>query len=109
LSNQHQDIRCEWALSVMTDRSTSTSVIDRTFVDTAGVRWIVDYKTGSHVGGGVEEFLDREQSRYRAQLERYAAVLRHIENRPIHLAIYFPLLGKWREWIPLTEEEKEKL
>ncbi len=109
LSNQHQDIRCEWGLSVMTDRSTSTCVIDRTFVDTSGVRWIVDYKTGSHVGGGIEEFLDREQSRYRAQLERYAVVLQHIENRPIHLAIYFPLLGKWREWIPLTEEEKEKL
>lgn len=110
LSNQHQDARCEWALSVMLDRSTtSVSIIDRTFVDAEGVRWIIDYKTGSHVGGGIEEFLDREQSRYQPQLERYAEVLQRMESRPVHLAIYFPLLGKWREWIPVAEKQREKL
>jgi len=110
LSNQHQDARCEWALSVMLDRSTtSVSIIDRTFVDAEGVRWIIDYKTGSHIGGGIEEFLDREQSRYQPQLERYAEVLQRMESCPVHLAIYFPLLGKWREWIPVAEKQREKL
>ena len=47
-------------------------VIDRSFVDAAGVRWIVDYKTSRHEGAGLDEFLDREQERYRPQLERYA-------------------------------------
>jgi len=107
LSNRHQEARCEWALSVPTaiaaGHSISVSIIDRTFVDAAGVRWIIDYKTGSHTGGSLEEFLDREQLRYRPQLDRYAQVLQRMEDRPMHLALYFPLLGKWRKWIPSRE------
>jgi len=103
LSNRHQEARCEWALSVpatiAAGHSISVSIIDRTFVDATGMRWIIDYKTGSHTGSGLEEFLDREQLRYRPQLDRYAQVLRRMEDRPMHLAIYFPLLGKWRKWI----------
>ena len=34
-------------------------VIDRCFVDRDGVRWVVDYKTSAHEGGGLEEFLDQ--------------------------------------------------
>ena len=47
-------------------------VFDRSFIDDAGVRWVIDYKTSQHLGGGLEEFLDREVERYRRQLERYA-------------------------------------
>ncbi len=72
--------------------------IDRTFVDEQGARWIVDYKTGVHEGGDLEGFLDREQERYRAQLERYAALIRPLDSRPIRLGLYFPLLKGWREW-----------
>ena len=107
LSNQHREAHCEWALSVpaamTTGQSVAVSVIDRTFVDTAGVRWIIDYKTGSHMGGGIEAFLDQEQQRYQPQLERYAHVLRRMEQRPTRLAIYFPLLGRWREWASAGE------
>ena len=73
-------------------------VIDRTFVDEHGTRWIIDYKTGAHSGGGVDEYLDREQERYRQQLERYASVMSKMEGSPIRLGLYFPLLGGWREW-----------
>jgi hypothetical protein len=41
----------------------------------------------------LDAFLDREQERYRGQLERYAAVLRKLDARPIRLGLYFPLLG----------------
>jgi ATP-dependent helicase/nuclease subunit A len=34
-------------------------VFDRSFVDDQGVRWVIDYKTSQHIGGGLEEFLDR--------------------------------------------------
>ena len=54
------------------------------------MRWIVDYKTGTHEGGDLEEFLDREQERYRAQLEQYAALMRSLDNRPVKLGLYFP-------------------
>jgi hypothetical protein len=60
----------------------------------------VDYKTGTHEGADVEGYLDRERQRYGAQLERYAALLRGIDPRPIRLGLYFPLLNGWREWAP---------
>ncbi|HQR24242.1 MAG TPA: PD-(D/E)XK nuclease family protein, partial [Steroidobacteraceae bacterium] len=73
-------------------------VIDRTFVDAGGTRWIVDYKTSSHEGAGLEEFLDSEQSRYRPQLERYAELVRRLGPEPVRIGLYFPLLSAWRSW-----------
>jgi len=73
-------------------------VIDRTFVDESGTRWIIDYKTSAHEGGGLENFLDNEKERYREQLERYARLTVQRDARPIRLGLYFPLLGEWREW-----------
>ncbi|HEX7234025.1 MAG TPA: hypothetical protein VF243_02055, partial [Nitrosospira sp.] len=57
-----------------------------------------DYKTSSHEGAGIEGFLDREQARYRAQLDRYAALLSNADGRPVRRGLYFPLLKGWREW-----------
>ena len=54
---------------------------------------------GAHEGGDLEEFLDREQERYRTQLERYAALMRALDNREIKLGLYFPLHKGWREWV----------
>ncbi len=73
-------------------------VLDRTFVDSSGIRWIVDFKLSRHEGSGVPAFLDREQERYRGQMENYAAVMRDMDPRPIRLALYFPLVPGWREW-----------
>jgi ATP-dependent exoDNAse (exonuclease V) beta subunit len=75
-------------------------VVDRTFIDEGGTRWIVDYKTGTHEGADMDAFLDREQERYRGQLEQYAALMRGVDDRPIRLGLYFPLLNGWREWSP---------
>jgi ATP-dependent exoDNAse (exonuclease V) beta subunit len=73
-------------------------VMDRTFVDESGVRWIIDYKTSRHEGGDLSGFLDREKLRYQAQMETYARLMRAREGRPIRLGLYFPLLSGWREW-----------
>ena len=94
----HRHARSEYAVSGVLDGVLVNAVLDRTFVDADGVRWIVDYKTGSHGGGGMEEFLDREQDRYREQLERYARLLAGMESRPTRLGLYFPSIGGWREW-----------
>jgi len=56
------------------------------------------------MGGDMEAFLDREQARYQVQLERYAAVFRISEGRPVRMALYFPLLRGWREWGNATVE-----
>ncbi len=98
LSSRHDDAHSEWALSLMQSGQVSHHIIDRSFVDDTGARWIVDYKTGSHLGGDIEEFLEREQERHAEQLQRYAEVVRKIEDRPIRLGLYFPMLDGWREW-----------
>ena len=100
LLDAHEQAACEWSLTVLDEQGKPRQyVIDRTFI-TDGVRWIIDYKTGDHQGGDLDNFLDSEQERYRAQLENYGRILRLREDRPVRLALYFPLLGGWREWAP---------
>ena len=94
----HREARGEYALTGVHDGRLVNVKIDRTFVDADGTRWIVDYKTSRHEGADVEDFLDRELERYRAQLERYADLMHAVDKRPIRLGLYFPLLGGWREW-----------
>lgn len=100
LDATHAEARTELALSGVLGGNAVNVILDRTFVDADGTRWIVDYKTSAHEGGGLDEFLDREQERYAAQLERYARLMAALEPRPIRLGLYFPLLGGWREWTP---------
>ncbi len=98
LERSHAGARCEYALAGLVRGRLLEGVLDRTFVDAEGTRWIIDYKTGAHEGAGAEAFLDAEQERYRAQLEGYAALFAGLEQRPIRLGLYFPLMGAWREW-----------
>lgn len=98
LSRAHADAATELALSGVLDGRVVNVILDRTFVDEQGVRWIIDYKTGSHEGGGLDTFLDRERDRYRGQLERYAQMMAKLDDRPIQVALYFPMLGGWRSW-----------
>ncbi len=93
----HAEARCEWPLTLHEETSRHY-VIDRSFVDEHGVRWIIDYKTGEHLEGDSEAFLDQEQERYREQIENYARIVRLLEDRPIRLALYFPLFPDWRVW-----------
>jgi ATP-dependent exoDNAse (exonuclease V) beta subunit len=101
----HQDAHSEYALAGTVNGRTRHFIVDRTFVDESSVRWIIDYKTGTHEGGDLEGFLDSEQARYRLQLEHYAALMRGLDARPIRLGLYFPLLQAWREW-PAEEAVK---
>ncbi|MFZ5594171.1 MAG: UvrD-helicase domain-containing protein [Pseudomonadota bacterium] len=99
LDNTHHDSRCEYALTGLMGDKPVNIIIDRTFVDRDGTRWIIDYKTSRHEGGDLDAFLNNEQLRYRNQLENYAALIGKLEqDRPIRLGLYFPLLGGWREW-----------
>ncbi|MBF0626048.1 MAG: UvrD-helicase domain-containing protein [Magnetococcales bacterium] len=98
LFEDHPEAATELALTGVSGGRLVRVVLDRTFVDRQGQRWIVDYKTGLHLGGDREGFLDNEVARYRGQLESYAALLATRERRPIRLGLYFPLLPGWREW-----------
>jgi len=96
----HSEVRAEYALTGRVEGRLINIKIDRTFVDSNGVRWIIDYKMGTHEGTDIEAFLKREEERYRPQLERYAALMRLKEFRPIKAGLYYPLIaGGWREWV----------
>ena len=99
LLGPHQNAQNELHMTTTIDGELIRLVIDRTFCSIDGYRWVVDYKTSSHEGTDVEFFLDREQDRYRTQLNRYASLMREIDSRPIKLGLYFPLLKGWREWV----------
>jgi ATP-dependent helicase/nuclease subunit A len=88
----------EQALSGRLEGEVVRAVFDRSFVDDQGVRWVIDYKTSQHIGGGLDVFLDREVERYRPQLRRYAELASRLGPEPVRLGLYFPLMRAWREW-----------
>jgi ATP-dependent helicase/nuclease subunit A len=88
----------ELALSGVVEGQILEGVIDRTFLDESGHRWIVDFKTSTHEGGGLEAFLNEEVVRYRPQLERYARLMRaYRPGETVRAALYFPVMRQWRE------------
>jgi ATP-dependent exoDNAse (exonuclease V) beta subunit len=98
LDGRIRDAASELALSGVVEGQILEGVIDRTFVDEHGQRWIVDFKTSTHEGGGLEAFLNEEVTRYRPQLERYGRLMRAFRpGETVRAALYFPALRQWRE------------
>lgn len=97
LFTPHVEAASEIPLSGWVDGELRNVVIDRMFVDAEGTRWIIDYKTGSHGGAGMEEFLARELERYGPQLELYARMAARLGPQPVRTALYFPWMGVLRE------------
>lgn len=93
----HRDARSELALTGLCAGRLTNVVIDRSFVDRDGTRWVIDFKTSRHEGGGIEGFLEQEMQRYRVQLETYVALARGLGPQPVRAALYFPLLDAFRE------------
>ena len=81
----------------MHDGEVVNVVIDRMLVDAQGTRWIIDFKTGGHEGGDLDAFVEQEIVRYRPQLRRYAALAQRLGPEPVRCALYFPVLGVYRE------------
>ena len=103
-SAKHRNIKTEWPLTGRVDGQVVHSVIDRSFTDENGVRWIIDFKSSRHEGADPDTFLDREQERHQPQMTRYATLVAQLqppETRPdsIRLGLYFPALRGWREWV----------
>ena len=93
----HGDGHAELALSGIVDGRLESVVLDRVRVDEHDVHWIVDFKTSSHEGGGLSEFLQAETERYRQQLEMYVELYRTYSDADVRCALYFPLLREFVE------------
>jgi ATP-dependent exoDNAse (exonuclease V) beta subunit len=105
----HSDAANELPIAGWIDGKLYEVVIDRTFIDETGVRWIIDYKTSDPGSLSVENFLEAERERYRDQLERYARLMFQRDDRPVRLGLYFPLLAGWLEWAAPVVQRKQAL
>lgn len=103
LSEHDCDAR-EYAITISSGIGVRRFIIDRTFV-ADGVRWIVDYKTSTHTGSDVDNFLDNEKNRYESKMQLYAKAMQAMDSKPIYLGLYFPALKGWRQW-QFIESEK---
>ncbi|GAA5444700.1 recBCD enzyme subunit RecB [Microbulbifer sp. NBRC 101763] len=76
-------------------RQLRRSIVDRTFIDNEGTRWIVDYKTAEPSGEeSQEEFIAAQLEQYRDQLENYRKLFYARGERNIRCALYFPLMQR---------------
>ncbi len=97
LQNHHESA-CEFAISHHQSGKTEMHIIDRTFIDEDGVRWIIDYKTATLDQEDLTSFLEKEEEKYRHKMLQYADALSNIRNEKIKIGLYFPALPVWREW-----------
>jgi len=70
-------------------------VIDRTFLDETGTRWIIDYKSSSKPESlTTEVFINQQLAWHRPQMEKYLTLLSAWKPGPYKAAIYFTALSQ---------------
>ncbi len=103
---QHQDA-CELALVDYSRGYRRDCVIDRTFVDHHGERWIIDYKTAAPADQQpLTEFLTDQTLRYQSQLENYRNLLAIADPATAgrcKTALYFTALDLLHELPPAAK------
>ncbi|QCU90657.1 UvrD-helicase domain-containing protein [Thiomicrorhabdus sediminis] len=97
LSGEHQQAAEEYALTSMTDNQVSNHIIDRTFIDATGVRWIIDYKTSVYKGEDKQQFVEYHSEKYLSQLQRYGELFDQLEQRDQKWVLYFSDADIWHE------------
>lgn len=102
LSQEQHQAWSEYELQSVNDRGEiELHIIDRTLIDSEGVRWIIDYKTSSCQDCKSEQnrlsFIEEQKKYYRSQLNRYAELFSAQENRPQKLVLYLAEIDVWVE------------
>lgn len=83
---------CELALVDYSRGYRRDLIIDRTFVDDTGRRWIIDYKSARPaLDQAPSAFIEQQTTRYRPQLQNYAALFPEASIPP-RLALLFTAL-----------------
>ncbi|MEL0036158.1 MAG: PD-(D/E)XK nuclease family protein, partial [Gammaproteobacteria bacterium] len=97
---RYEESASELAIERKEDPQVKYYIIDRTYVDEDGTRWIVDYKTAHKDNLPLDEFLLAQKALYEKQLENYAELLHQLKPEPIKLMLYFtlyqhPIIWDW--------------
>ncbi len=96
--HSHKDAKSEYALTAVINNKIENLVIDRTFIDDNGTRWIIDYKTTAFTQDDMHEFLANEQKKYQEKMHKYSIAMRKTDERAVKCGLYFPALSAWHEW-----------
>jgi ATP-dependent exoDNAse (exonuclease V) beta subunit len=97
LSPNFADSATEYPLTSLDNGQVANHIVDRTFIDESGVRWIVDYKTSVSDDKNIDKFLEYQTEKYQPQLARYGQLFEQIEQRPQKWVLYFSYLDIWHE------------
>ncbi len=103
----HQESRTELELTSILPEDTEydskivtrNHIVDRSFIDEQGVRWIIDYKTSFFEGdlAAKQVFIQQQTELYLPQLKRYGTLFNAQESRPQKWVLYFSYLDAWVE------------
>lgn len=91
----------EWALTSVDESGVlQQHIIDRTFVDEQGVRWIIDYKTSvCPAEQTLDSFVQEQCQRYQPQLQRYRDLLQALTpTQSIQTALFLASLPAGYRW-----------
>jgi ATP-dependent exoDNAse (exonuclease V) beta subunit len=96
--HSHQNSLAEFKITRIQSNKIQHYVIDRTFIDENGIRWIIDYKTTTFSADDLAKFHQREKEKYMTKMQNYADAFRSTEDNRIKLGLYFPSIPSWHEW-----------
>ena len=65
-------------------------IIDKIYIDDQDQHWVIDYKTSTHEGGRLSDFVTSEIERYSDQLNKYAKIYENFSECKPKVALYFP-------------------
>ena len=87
-NNSLQSSQTEIAINTLNNGYLQTHVIDRTFIDTENIRWIIDYKSAqAPADQSLETFISLQIELHSPQLARYRALYEQMEGRQIKTAL----------------------
>lgn len=97
LDNRLRESATELALTENANGQVALSVVDRTFVDEHGVRWIIDYKTAWCEGdeAAIKVFIQQQVEVYQSQLARYGRLMAEMDQREQCRVLWFTALNRW--------------
>lgn len=97
--SQKAESHTEYPITLVQNNEIVHCIIDRTFIDNEGLRWIIDYKSAIPSPQQTSEAFLREAYQYHAsQLHLYAKAFSCLEQRPIQLALYFSRCSLFYAW-----------
>lgn len=98
-AHDQDDSQCELPLMSVRQGVVRQFIVDRSFIDGEGVRWIIDYKTGLPGSGQSEdEFVQQQLARHKGQLDNYRQLFSAMESRPTRTALYLTALARLAEY-----------